>query len=257
MLWFFLLACVNTPDAPESFLSKSPDQQIGTTGSGNSEQAEFLPGANVSVDGVAHQADWDDGDTFSYVDAASQKKIKARLSGFNTLESYGPVHRWGDWTGDELYWLAKKAGERAQKGQWRCEVISNNCGYGRICVACPDLQKVLLEEGLAHLFSMDEEADEAMQAVQQKAQEAGAGMWAKGVPTQLVTSLHSLDEREGQTQTYNRLISTKTGLSTKLKHAETFEACSWVCPTDSCMLYVPYSSRYGENQAECLQVKAP
>jgi len=212
---------------------------------------------NIDLDGLGIEADWDDGDTFSFVDPESGERVKARLSGFNTLESYGPVHRWGEWTGDELFALAKGAGIRAREGHWSCEKLPGNCGYGRICVACPDLEVALLREGLAHVFSIKNPATLQSLEHQRFAQESGAGMWAKGVPRELVSSLHSLDEKADRTQTYNRLINTKTGASLQLHHSQDYKTCEWVCPTDSCMLYVPYSKRYGESQAECLKRNHP
>ena len=210
--------------------------------------------ANIELDGLGISADWDDGDTFAFIDPTTGERVKARLSGFNTLESYGPVHRWGEWTGEELYRLAKQAGVRAQAGPWSCEKLPGSCGYGRICVTCPELQATLLREGLAHLFMIKGEADPQMIEHQAYAQQTGAGIWAKGVPKELVTSLHSLDEKPDRTQTYNRLISPQTGASTQLHHSENYATCDWVCPSDSCMLYVPYAQRYGDDRAPCLEL---
>ena len=48
---------------------------------------------NVELDGLQVQTRWDDGDTFSAytTDGEMKKKIK-HMNGYNTLESYGPVH---------------------------------------------------------------------------------------------------------------------------------------------------------------------
>ena len=206
------------------------------------------------MDGIAVNADWDDGDTFAYVDASSEngKSPIERLQHTRKLRSRPSV---GGMTGAELYALAKQAGVRAQESQWECQQLAGSCGYGRICVACPDLQTTLLREGLAHVFALKDPADPAMLEAQLAAQNDGSGMWAKGVPKELVTSLHSLDEKPGKNQTYNRLISTATGQSTQLHHSDNYESCSWVCPSDSCMLYVPYQSRYGVDRADCLKIQ--
>ena len=76
----------------------------------------------MELDGLQVQARWDDGDTFSAytTDGETKKKIKARMNGYNTLESYGPVHSWGTWSTQELYVLAKESGVVAQKGTWKC-----------------------------------------------------------------------------------------------------------------------------------------
>ena len=252
MWWMVLLSCAKNG---ETVSEEVPETETVTEDVAN--EPETHPDANVLLDGVAVVADWDDGDTFAFIDANSGERVKARLSGFNTLESYGPVHRWGDWTGAELYQLAKQAGVRARDSQWECQQLPGSCGYGRICVACPDLQTTLLREGLAHVFALKDPADPAMLEAQRAAQEDGSGMWEKGVPKELVTSLHSLDEKPDKNQTYNRLISTKTGKSTQLHHSDNYESCRWVCPTDSCMLYVPYKQRYGADRADCLQLEPP
>ena len=51
---------------------------------------------------------WNDGDTFILL-AGPFKGKTARLVGYNTLESYGPVHRWGEWTPEALHHLAYSA----------------------------------------------------------------------------------------------------------------------------------------------------
>ena len=92
-----LLSCAKNG---ETVSEEVPETETVTEDVAN--EPETHPDANVLLDGVAVVADWDDGDTFAFIDANSGERVKARLSGFNTLESYGPVHRWGDWTGAEL-----------------------------------------------------------------------------------------------------------------------------------------------------------
>ena len=103
--------------------------------------------AQVLLDGALIDVRWDDGDTFSWRDAASGEKVKARLKGFNTLESYGPVHRFGDWTGAELYALAKEAGQVAGSAVWTCTDTGDGGGYGRRLIDCPDLRAYMLSQG--------------------------------------------------------------------------------------------------------------
>lgn len=211
--------------------------------------------SGVILDGVAVNASWDDGDTFSIPDPNTDKRVRARLKGFNTLESYGPVHRWGEWTTTELYGLAKEAGVRADEGSWTCAVQEGGGGYGRILVDCPDLRLALVGEGLAHVFAIDDEPDAGALEAQQVAIAEGRGMWAKGAPEKLITSLHSLDERENQDQTYDRVVDLVTGAATKHEHSETYATCEEVCHHGSCMVYVPYNNRYRpESKAECLRV---
>ncbi|MDP6932187.1 MAG: hypothetical protein QGG40_04685, partial [Myxococcota bacterium] len=69
--------------------------------------------SRLLLDGQQTSVHWDDGDTFKRLTTDGSKGQGARLQGYNTLESYGPVHRWGEWTGQELYALAKDAGRVA------------------------------------------------------------------------------------------------------------------------------------------------
>lgn len=217
----------------------------------------------VVLDGEKTPARWDDGDTFSVPgQEEGDRYVRFRLAGYNTLESYGPIHRWGEWSAEELYAFAGEAGEVAGSKAWACTVSEGGGGYGRKSADCPELRRELLRRGLAHVFVVDGEPDAEDLAVQQKAISGGAGMWAKGAPVSLVTSVHSLDEREDQTETYNRVTSTRTGRAEKQPHSQTWTACQEVCVGDappegdgSCMVYVPYRQRYGEDKAACLQVE--
>ncbi len=209
----------------------------------------------IVLDGQPILVDWDDGDTFSSP-LGDGERLKARLSGYNTLESYGPVHRWGEWTAPELYSIAKRAGERASTEIWECTTLPGGGGYGRELVDCPELRKAMLREGWAHVFLAGDETQappENLEA-QREAQEARRGIWRKGVPTGIITSLHSLDEKD-QEKTYNRIADTSTGVADKHWHAETYRSCQEVCDetSASCMIYVPYRERYGDGRAICLQ----
>jgi micrococcal nuclease len=205
----------------------------------------------VLLDGVRLEVRWDDGDTFSWYDAAGEKQ-KARLNGFNTLESYGPVHRWGDWLGAELYALAKFSGEVAGSRVWNCTDTGSGGGYGRKLVDCPELRAHLLSQGYAHAFSIDGPAPDEDIENQATAIKKGRGMWEKGAPEGLLTSLHSADERDDESA-YNRVCSLTTGLCDKVTHDETYAACQEVSMQGSYMLYVPYKQRYGEGRADCLR----
>lgn len=195
---------------------------------------------------------WSDGDTFSYKEHG--EKQTARLAGYNTLESYGPVHRWGTWTGWELYHLAKSAGPLAAAGQWNCTTLPGSGGYGRKLVDCPDLRLVLLQEGLAHLFHIDTEAAAIELTAQQTAIANGTGMWAKGAPTLLLTSLHSEDESDKSA--YNRVCDLSTGRCLPVEHSHFYSTCQEVVGPQtppSYMTYVPYTDRYGVDRADCLR----
>jgi endonuclease YncB( thermonuclease family) len=210
----------------------------------------------IVLDGTAVAVSWDDGDTF-YVPST---KMKARLDGFNTLEGYGPVHRFGP--GEEsLYAVAKAATVLARSENWECETQAGGGGYGRKRVNCPSLRRSMLEQGLAHAFSISGGASEADLAAQQAGIDNKRGMWSSGAPAGIVTSVHSVDEKDGQKETYNRVYNPVTGEASKWTHAATYAPCTWVCPeangksAGSCMLYVPYKQRYGESKAACLSGK--
>ena len=176
----------------------------------------------------------------------------ARLEGFNALESYGPVHRFGPGP-TELAAIAQQSTEHAKGSVWNCQVQPGSGGYGRIRVACLDLAKSLIERGLAHAFSMDGPAAAPLLSAQRAAIESRLGMWQQGAPQAIVTSVHSLDERPNQAETYNRVVNTRSGESTKVVHDRTIAACRWVCHQGSCLLYVPFSQRYASQAAWCLR----
>ena len=64
------------------------------------------PASQVFLNGVPTPVFFNDGDSFRILEGPL-KGTKARLAGFNTLESYGPVHQWGGWHAKELYAIAK------------------------------------------------------------------------------------------------------------------------------------------------------
>jgi endonuclease YncB( thermonuclease family) len=188
------------------------------------------PASKVFLNGVPTPVHFNDGDSFRVL-GGPHKNTKARLSGFNTLESYGAVHRWGDWTAEELYVVAKMGTLHARRGVWRCE--SNDLKtdiYGRILWRCPDLAREQVTRGLALAMSVDETPAAAeLVAAQREAQAARRGIWAHGVPAYVLTSLHSFDEQPDWDSAYNRLVSTVDGHSQMWKHRDIYENCQWVC----------------------------
>ena len=112
--------------------------------------------------------------------------------------------------------------------------------------------RFMLSQGHAHAFSVDAPGLEGDLKLQAQAIAKGRGMWEKGVPTGLLTSLHSADERDDGSA-YNRVCSLETGLCEKSTHTDTYITCQEVCTQGSCMLYVPYKARYGESRADCLK----
>ena len=218
----------------------------------DSSTAAQVQTAVIILDGKEVSVVWDDGDTFAIQNSEGAKATRARLNGFNTLESYGPVHQWGEWSTTELYLVAKQAGVFAASKSWTCSDTKKGGGYGRILVDCPDLRTSILEAGLAHPFSIGTAAPEADLTALKRGMERKAGMWAQGTPSVLVTSLHSQDEKPDK-DAYNRVCSLESGECKAVTHTETYQVCQKVCVEDSCMVYVPYSQRYGENKAHCLK----
>lgn len=188
------------------------------------------PLTKVFINGSATPVYFNDGDSFR-IQAGPFKGTQSRLSGYNTLESFGPVHSWGTWTEKEMYAVAKMATHEAQQGVWNCEGDGKKDGYGRLLLFCKDLALHLIGKGLAHTYSVDENPGDAdLLKVQREAMAARRGMWAHGIPRFIVTSLHSKSEggdKNGQTS--NRLISTTDAHTEKWVHNDDYQECQRVC----------------------------
>ena len=212
------------------------------------------PAATVILDGVATPVRWTDGDTFR-IEGGTYRGILARLVGYNTLESYGPVHRWGGWTREELLALANAAAPVASSRAWTCAGGGGADRYRRLLVRCPDLARELVGRGLAMVFAVDAPADPGLVALQREAQRAGGGMWAKGVPPHLPTGVHSVAENDGG-PTYDRVVDTATGEAQRWPHRRAYRVCEEVCAGEgagrACMLYVPHRRTY-KNRPWCLR----
>ena len=253
-----LMACglFQSEPSTEGNQTEAAIQEVETT-TGTASTTDKRYNATLVLDGKEVAVRWDDGDTFSTAPTKNEKPIKARLNGFNTLESYGPVHKWDRWRFRTLYKVAKQAGERAASESWNCKTLDGQGGYGRALVDCPDLRLALLTEGLAHNFIIDTAIESKYLSAQAKAVKDRAGMWQKGAPTKIVTSLHSAAEQKDGKKPYDRLVSVRTGLAEKFEHDETYETCQRVCRSGSCMIYVPFEQRHGSNIAECLVILSP
>jgi len=114
-------------------------------------------------------------------------------------------------------------------------------------------------DGYAMVYSVeDKPVDPELLKLQQEAIKNKAGMWAKGAPKGVITSLHSLGEEDskGATTAYNRVVDIRTGAAQKRQHQKRYDTCEEVCEeTDgekSCMVYVPFEKRY-KNRPQCLQ----
>jgi endonuclease YncB( thermonuclease family) len=217
-----------------------------------SDAAIAKPVSRVFLNGVPTPVYFNDGDSFTVL-GGQLEGARTRLSGYNSLESFGPCHRWGNWNAHELYVLAKMATLNARRGVWHCKSDMKRDGYGRTVWDCPDLAIDQIRKGLAHAMTVtDEPAPAEHLAAQRLAMAERRGIWAHGVPTHVLTSLHSNDEGYEGT-TYNRLVSTTDGHSDKWLHKDVYRECQEVCHAGgACMVYVAMNRRYGAMRAPCL-----
>ncbi|HEY8430831.1 MAG TPA: hypothetical protein VIL20_20770 [Sandaracinaceae bacterium] len=195
--------------------------------------AQADPYARAFVNGRLVPVYFNDGDTFRIVEGEFRGS-SARLAGFNTLESYGPVHQWGDWHPYELYVVAKLATYNGRRGTWHCTTHGERDGYGRLLMECPDLAVDQIRRGYAHALEVDDTpSPPAYIRAQQAAIANRRGIWAHGVPDFVMTSLHSMHEDPSRPYHYNRLVSTLDGHSESRQHRETYAECEWVCDTET------------------------
>ena len=191
------------------------------------------PRTRVMVNGEPAPVFFNDGDSFRVLDGKLEG-TKARLMGFNTLESFGPVHQWGSWTHKELYVVAKMATLNGRRGVWRCDSDLNRDTYGRALFDCPKLVLDQLRKGLAHTMTVTaDSAPEPLLNAQKEAIDAGRGIWAHGTPAWILTSLHSADENPDYPTAYNRVVSTLDGHSEKWMHTERYKECQEICVNDA------------------------
>ena len=198
------------------------------------------PETRVFINGTLYKVTFNDGDSFRVLSGA-KKDVRARLAGFNTLESHGPVHWWGTWHAKELYHLAKLATLHARRGVWTCETDWNLDTYGRTLMTCPGLGEELIRLGYAHALSIDDEPAAAnFLAAQKEAIAAKRGIWAHGVPPFVVTSIHTVEESRDGKPVYNRIVSTMDGHSAGWAHRDSYKECEMVChlvyPIDNAMV---------------------
>jgi endonuclease YncB( thermonuclease family) len=210
--------------------------------------------ATVIVDGVPTRVRWTDGDTFR-IDEGAGRGRSARLVGVNALETYGPVHRFGRLSPAALLAIAKGSAALAASEPWTC-AAGRSDGYGRLLVSCPGAASLLVRRGQAMVFAVDGPADPALLALQREAQAEGVGLWAGGVPREIVTSVHSAGERGlGPRGAYDRVVDTRTGVAAARPHARVYAVCEEVCAgsgrDESCLVYVPFERRY-RDRPPCL-----
>lgn len=187
----------------------------------------------VMVNGKSMPVFFNDGDSFRVLEGP-RSGMKARLAGFNTLESHGPVHRWGLASTKEMYVVAKMATLFGRRGVWSCTSDMTTDTYGRALLQCPDLAEAMIRKGFAHAMTVTADpAAPTLMAAQAEAIEKGRGIWSQGAPEWVLTSLHSVDERPDKPTAYNRLVSTRDGHSEKIQHTRRYKECEEVCAYDA------------------------
>lgn len=187
------------------------------------------PVTKVFLNGKPVQVFFNDGDSFRVIKGTLQG-AKARIAGYNTLETHGAVHVWGGWNIKELYHLAKMATLHARRGVWECTSDGKTDTYGRMLVFCPTLGEELVRMGLAHVMTVDDSPGNSdLIAAQREAISRRRGIWSHGVPAFILTSLHSAEEDVDGRGTYNRLVSTADGHSVKWGHTSRYQECEKVC----------------------------
>lgn len=226
---------------------------------GKGRAAPGVP-STVLLDDQPTRVRWTDGDSFQ-VDSGPLRGFSARLTGYNTLEAYGPVHRIGTASPQALWAVALAAAPLLAAREWRCVTTGRRDGYGRALVSCPEAAEALVRTGHAMAFALEGPAEPTLLAAQREAQAARAGLWAGGVPPEIVTSLHAAGERGlGRKGPYDRVVDTRTGVAAARPHRRAYAACQEVCvgagPVRSCMIYVPFERRYRDRPA-CLGPRPP
>lgn len=216
---------------PTSFLAAAALLCVAFVLAGGDAEADAI--SRVYLNGHLIPVSFNDGDTFRAL-AGEFRGVNNRLAGYNTLESYGPVHQWGDWHPYELYIIAKIATYNARRGTWHCHTDGARDTYGRTLTFCPDLIISQVRQGLAHVMNIDDQpaAPEYIRA-QHDAIVHRRGIWAHGVPDFIMTSAHSASEDPSRPVHYNRLVSTLDGHSESMQHNDVYEECEWVCNTET------------------------
>ena len=148
------------------------------------ESSAGEPATRVILNGKATPVFFNDGDSFRVL-KGKMKGAKARLFGYNTLESYGAVHQWGDWTAKELYYIAKMSALHARAGVWTCTTDGKTDTYGRMLVNCPGLAEDLVRRGWAHALSIND--DPAQDFLLKAQHEAIAAVEAFSLPEEECT----------------------------------------------------------------------
>jgi micrococcal nuclease len=209
----------------------------------------------VVLDGERVPVRWTDGDSFR-IGGGRWTGRRARLAGVNALETFGPVHRFARATPADLLAIARSTAALAASQAWACDASGEADRYGRLLVSCPAAALALVSRGHAMAYALEGAAAPALLAAQRDAQRRRAGMWAWGVPREIVASVHSADEPGAAAGAYDRIVDVESGAARPRAHARRYATCEEVCAggegEPSCMRYVPFERRY-RHRPPCLR----
>ena len=215
--------------APALFTAAITATFVAAGGLGVALTASANSLSRVYINGRPTRVHFSDGDSFRILEGEYNQR-NCRLGGFNTLESFGPAHQWGNWHPYELYVNAKMATYNARRGVWHCTGDGSVDTYGRLLLDCPDLAVDQIRRGYAHMMQVDDTPSRPSYIrAQREATLARRGMWAHGVPSFVLTSLHSRDEDPTRPSHYNRRVSVRDGHSERWEHNDRYPECSWQC----------------------------
>lgn len=212
------------------------------------------PGLSAIVlGGVEVPVLWGDGDSFVFL-SGPRAGVETRLRGFNSLEAYGPVHRWGDWTREELFRVAMRSRDLSASKVWTCRAGGAKDTYKRLLVDCPELREAQVRTGLGHLYPFDREVDPDELALQTEARMDDRGMWKKGRAEVVLTSVKAALPGGSSGDWF---VNGRTGESGRRGHTDMYAICEEVCikpirGRGSCLVHVPFELRYGK-KASCLK----
>jgi endonuclease YncB( thermonuclease family) len=250
ILFLMGVACSRGPNRSSESVAPTLDSTASTLSPSVAalDQPIGEPVDVINLDGREVHVRWADGDSLT-VESGALADQGARIAEFNTLESYQAVQRWGEWSFEALADVNDRATSLARSSVWNCTSTDAGGGYGRALIECPALRDAMLDHGLAHLFTIGSSFDSETLARQARAQQEGRGIWARGVPDGIVTSVSST--ADGHDRTFDRVVSTASGQANRRFHERTYDLCQDVCHLGSCMRYLPFERRFGPDAIRC------
>ncbi len=243
----------STSPSTTATATPAPDRPTPPANSGPAAAAPAAIGPAVDrivLDGVETNVHWPDGDSLN-IESGQYSGRGARIEGYNTLEAYGNVQRWGEWTYEGLAAVRGTSKDLARSQAWTCNTTGETGGFDRMLLACEGLRDEMVGRGLGHLFTIHERLPASAIDAQRRARDQQRGMWAHGVPEQVLTSVTST--ADGYRRTFDRYVDPVSGQAERAFHDESYDTCEEVCRYGSCMIYIPQDRRFGRDGIRCDQ----